>query len=128
MRLIARTCGTAAMLVAVLLVVGCEHGATATSQPGPSNGPARYFFTVPQRLPDGGTSGPQRKALDAWLVRQAGGYTRIGPCQGGWHNGRDLIEEDNIAYFVVGPTGLKPQIERIITERFKQRQAFVVCW
>ncbi len=128
MRRITRACRIAPLLVVVLLFAGCDHGATTTSQPGLSSGPARYFFTVPQRLPDGKTSGPEQEALEAWLIRQAGGYTRIGPCQGGWHNGRDLIEEDNIAYFVVGPTGLKPQIEQIVTERFKQRQAFVVCW
>jgi len=88
----------------------------------------RYFFVVPQDLPDGTSSEPQRKALEAWLVQQAGGYTRLGPCRGGWQNGRDLIEEDSIAYFVVGPDGLRSQIEQRIVRQFKQRQALVVQW
>jgi hypothetical protein len=124
--------GILALAVLTLLyVVGCQHGGrcpsgtAAASQPGAL---VRYFFVVPQTLPDGGSSAPQCKALEAWLARTAGGYTRLGPCKGGWLHGGEIVEEDNIAYFVVGPDGLEPRIKRIIIEQFQQRRAFVTQW
>ncbi len=116
------------VLAVALLAAGCDHGGVATTQPTAAAGQVRYFFVVPQWLPDGRGTGPQRKSLEGWLADKAGGYTQIGPARGGWRHGRDLIEEDSIAYFVVGPAGLKPQLERIIVEQFGQRQAFVVQW
>ncbi len=93
-----------------------------------ARGDTRYFFVVPQYLPDGRATNRLRDRLEKWLVAEAGGYTRVGPCRGGWHNGKDLIEQDNTAYFVVGPAKLKPEIEQWITRWFDQQQAFVVAW
>ncbi|MBN1347518.1 MAG: hypothetical protein JXQ73_32810 [Phycisphaerae bacterium] len=120
-------------LAVMTAMAGCEHGGATTR---PIRSPetedaansARYFFVVPQWLPGGASSKPQREALEQWLVQRAGGFTRIGPVRGGWHDGKDLIEEDSIAYFVVGPVGLKPVIETRVLGEFKQRKAFVVQW
>jgi hypothetical protein len=123
------------MVVLVLLmlsyVVGCQNGGRCLPAAVPASRPAaqvRYFFVVPQDLPGGGSSAAQCKALEIWLARKAGGYTRLGPCKGGWMDGGRLAEEDNIAYLVFGPVGLKPQIERIIIEQFQQREALVAQW
>lgn len=88
----------------------------------------RYFFVVPQYLPDGKTTNRLQRRLERWLVAEAGGYTRIGPCHGGWTNGKDLIEEDSVAYFLVGPVRMKPEIEQWIAQRFQQKATFVVAW
>jgi hypothetical protein len=120
---------TTALLLCAL-TAGCQRdlrsaGMTPSSQ---SAGIVRYFFVVPRTLPAGGPSTLPQKNLETWLIQNASGYTRLGACHGGWHDGHDLIEEDNVAYFIVGPDGLKPRIEKIIVEQFKQRQAFVVQW
>ena len=113
---------------AFMTLAGCTHGGSATTRPAASEAQVRYFFVVPQWLPDGTMTTAQRKSLEVWLVQRASGYTRIGPCRGGWHDGRDLIEEDNLAYFLVGPDGLEPEIRRRIVDQFEQRRAFVVKW
>ena len=118
----------AALVLVAMTDLGCTHGGAVTTRPAESEVTARYFFVVPQWLPDGTMTTAQRKSLEAWLVRRASGYTRIGPCRGGWHDGRDLIEEDNIAYFLVGPADLEPEIRRRIVDQFEQRRAFVVKW
>jgi hypothetical protein len=118
----------AIVVAAAAGLAGCQRPQSAGMSTTSAPGVARYFFVVPQWLPNGESTGPQRQVLEKWLVERAGGFTRLGPARGGWQHGKDLIEEDAIAYFVVGPDGLRGEIEKTILERFRQRQAFVVQW
>jgi len=62
------------------------------------------------------------------LIEQAGGFTELGPCRGAWFDGQRVVEEPNVAYFVVGPASLKPKLEALLRRRFRQREPFVVAW
>ncbi len=117
--------------LALTCMIGCEQEELRTRVMIPSTqsaAPACYFIVVPLELPNGSPTDTQRKSLERWMADRAGGYTRLGPCHGGWRDGDRIVEEDHVAYFLRGPAGLKPELERIITEEFQQREPFVVPW
>lgn len=111
--------------VAALLVAASLCGCSM-------NRPARYLFVVPEQLPDGTDSTPQRTQLEGWLVQRAGGFTEIEGVRGGWlAPGGETVTESNRLYLVTVPSGKKrfrEELRQQIIGDLKQEEAWIERW
>lgn len=92
----------------------------------------RAFFVIPQELPGGESSEPQRVELEQWLAQRAGGFTRLGAAEGAWLDpqGR-VVTETNHAYLVSvkeDPRAFERELRTRILRDFRQQEAYVERW
>ncbi len=87
-----------------------------------------YFCVVPATLPDGRPSTEACGQMETWFCRQAGGFTCWPSLRGGWMDGSQRVDEENVGYLVVGPPGLADPLEALIRRQFQQSEPFVISW
>lgn len=86
-----------------------------------------HLFTVPDALPDGADPAPRIVALKAWLSETFGGYTRLGPGEGGWKNETGAVEtETNTVYLVTAPRDVSRDIGAWLAREFGVRVPYVL--
>jgi len=85
-----------------------------------------YLIPVPANFQSGvAVEREQFHALETFILRVAGGFTRLTVATGGWRNGEDNIVEDVFPYLI---TTTENQIELIasrIKEHWKQEAVLV---
>jgi len=101
-------------------------GAGCARQPG------RYLFVVPEQLPSGAPSDPQRAELEGWLVERAGGFTEIEGVRGGWRapDGSVVTEGNRLYLVTVGehPRRFRSEVRARVIEDFDQQEAYIERW
>lgn len=120
------------LLTTALIVVVLGGGCVYKTSIGTNTG-HRTFFVVPTHLPDGSPSDEQVEQLEAWLIEEAGGYTRLGTGTGGWKSptGEVIVEENHI--YIVGiysgdPGEFADSLNSYIVENFNQQEAWIEQW
>ncbi|NLW51332.1 MAG: hypothetical protein GXY85_10920 [Candidatus Brocadiaceae bacterium] len=117
--------------VAALLVAapGCLLNSANQPQITVQFGSGRmlHIAALPQLLPDGTSSAPQRDALLAELAGLAGGYTLIPDVMGGWvpPGQTGVLQEVNDLLLLVGPPEAAYLLHTRLREDFQQEAPFV---
>ena len=103
---------------------------TANAKTGDAPGAATvHFFVVPDALPDGANAAPRLPELRLFLAKLAGGYTELGPSEGGFMNAANqLVSEKNHPFLVAADKDLSGDIRAYLDANFPAEMQFILVW
>jgi len=88
-----------------------------------------HFFVVPDVLPDGAGAADRLPELRLFLAKLAGGYTELGPSQGGFMNAANqLVSENNHSFLVSADKDVSGEIRKYLDENFPAEMQFILVW
>ncbi|WP_428565887.1 MAG: hypothetical protein ACP59X_05450 [Solidesulfovibrio sp. DCME] len=88
-----------------------------------------HLFTVPTDLPGGGDDSTKLPGFESWLVQSCGGYTKLGPGNGGWKNEQGQVEvQGNVVYLVTAPRDVSKDLAARLTSVFGERQPYILVF
>jgi len=88
-----------------------------------------HFFVVTDILPDGASAAPRLPELRLFLAKLAGGYTELGPGQGGFMNAANqLVSEQNHSFLVSADKDLSGEIRAYLDANFPAAMQYILVW
>ena len=112
-------CGVAGVLLMVFLVVPAQAASEVFV----------HFVVVPSKTKDGGDIHKALDDLKLFFAEQAGGYTHLGPTDGGYlPPGGTLSKSANYSFIVAAPRDISPEIEAYIPQHFDTEKPYILIW
>ena len=88
-----------------------------------------HFLVVPAKTKDGRDFNTAMADLKLKLARLAGGYTHLGPSEGGYlPSGGKLEQKKNHSFIVSAPRNITKDLEDYIPQYFETTKPYVLVW
>ncbi len=87
-----------------------------------------HFVVLPENLPDGSSAESAFKTFQAEMIMLAGGFSELGPSQGGSLHPGGVVPKDNRAYLVSAKKDICDDIKIVVQRIFKIKKVFILSW
>lgn len=88
-----------------------------------------HFIVVPAKAQSGAMPGRVLADFRNWLAETAGGYTQLGPTNGGFlPPGGKLQISDNHSFIVSAPKNISAEIEAFAEKLFGGQKPYILTW
>ncbi len=112
-------CGVAVVLLTMFWVVPVQAASEVFV----------HFVVVSSKTRDGGDIHKALDDLKRFLAERAGGYTHLGPTDGGYlPPGGTLRKNTNYSFLVAAPRDITQEIEAYIPEHFDTEKPYILVW
>ena len=88
-----------------------------------------HFLVVPSKTKGARSITKALASLKTKLAELAGGYTHLGPTDGGYLNAKGNLErENNFSFIVASPKNISSEIEKYVAENFATEKPYILVW
>ncbi|WP_419787582.1 hypothetical protein [Pseudodesulfovibrio sp.] len=87
-----------------------------------------HFVVVPAVLPDGGDASSAVLEFKKEVLKLAGGFTELGPCQGGSLKDSKVNEKENVAFIIGADKDISKELKALSLKLFHGGSAFILAW
>jgi hypothetical protein len=87
-----------------------------------------HFTVIPAAMPDGTDAGPALDAFRKEVIALAGGYTELGPSQGGSMHPDGVHLEKNIPFVIGADRDVSVELKAMVMRLFATKDVFILTW
>lgn len=117
-----------ALIVLLLVCLTSLCAECLASEEGAQRDAYVHFMVLPVNLPDGSDAESAFKTFRAEMIMLAGGYSELGPSQGGSLHPEGVVSKDNVAYIVSANRDISSEIKKVTMEIFGIERVFILVW
>lgn len=116
-------------LISVFLFLALFVCVCASTAPAAEPAPCFiHMVVIPDTLADGSSTEDLIDTFQKGIISLAGGFTELGPSQGGELVNGEVEYQDNVTFLVGAPTDISAELHKLSLKLFGEPGAFVMAW
>lgn len=116
-------------VISALILALCAFAILPPAASASEKAATVHFFVVQDVLPDGASAASRLPDLRIFLAKLAGGYTELGPGQGGFMDAANqLVSENNHCFLVSADKDLSGDIRAYLDANFPAEMQYILVW